>query len=33
MQCDAHEGHQLDDDPITFPMHLKSPEEFQEALR
>jgi hypothetical protein len=33
VQCDTHEGHQLADDPFTFPGHLKSSEEFQEALR
>jgi hypothetical protein len=33
VQCDAHEGHQLVDDPFIFPAHLKASEEFQEALR
>lgn len=33
MQCDAHKGHQLADDPFTFPGHLKLSEEFQEAMR
>jgi MULE transposase domain len=33
VQCDTHEGHQLVDDPFVFPAHLKSSEEFQEALR
>jgi hypothetical protein len=33
MQCNAHEGHQLADDPFTFPKYLKSSKEFQKALR
>jgi hypothetical protein len=33
VQYEAHENHQLVDDPFTFPAHLKSSEEFQEALR
>jgi hypothetical protein len=33
VQCDAHENHQLVDDPFTFPAHLKSSQEYQEALR
>jgi hypothetical protein len=33
MQYDTHEGHQLFDDPFLFPGHLKSSEDFQEALR
>jgi hypothetical protein len=33
MQNDIHEGHELVDDPFIFPSHLKSSEEFQQALR
>jgi hypothetical protein len=33
VQCGTHEGHQLAEDPFTFPGHLKSSEDFQETLR
>jgi hypothetical protein len=33
MQNDIYEGHELVDNPFIFPSHLKSSEEFQQALR
>ena len=33
VQCEDHQNHQLAEDPLQFPAHLKSPEEYLEAHR
>jgi len=33
VNCDTHKGHELADDPFQFTGHLKSSDEFYEALR
>jgi hypothetical protein len=33
MKCDTHNNHELADDPFQFPGHLKSSEEYVEAIR
>jgi len=33
MKCNTHSGYELADDPFQFPGHLKSSEEYVEAIR